>query len=107
VQAVLDQQVAVAWSQPILREYRDVLNRPRFGFDPEDVADLVGFIEAAGLEITPQPSHVDMPDEDDRVFYDTATTAAATLVTGNIKDFPEDERVVSLADFVVGLLDGT
>jgi predicted nucleic acid-binding protein len=39
-------------------------------------------------------------DEDDRVFYDTATASEAVLVTGNIRHFPAEPFVMTPADFL-------
>ena len=40
-----------------------------------------------------------MNDEDDRPFFEVAKTCNAPLITGNIRDYPEDPLITSLADF--------
>jgi hypothetical protein len=40
-----------------------------------------------------------MPDEDDRVFYDSAKLAGAYLITGNAKHYPAQPFVVTPAEF--------
>ena len=41
-----------------------------------------------------------MPDEDDRVFYDTAVKAEAYLITGNKKHFPLEPFIVYPVNFL-------
>jgi hypothetical protein len=41
-----------------------------------------------------------MPDEDDRVFYDTAKTAGAYLIPGNTKHFPQEPFILTPAQFL-------
>ena len=39
-------------------------------------------------------------DEADKKFYEVAKFCGAVLVTGNLKHFPEDPLVMSVADFL-------
>lgn len=72
----------------ILHEYRDVLARPRFGFDPDDVRSLLDHLQALGHRLTAPPLAVILPDPDDLPFLEVAVTGGArALVTGNIRDF--------------------
>jgi len=41
-----------------------------------------------------------MSDESDRVFYDTAKTIGAILVTGNIKHYPDEPLIMTPAVFM-------
>ena len=41
-----------------------------------------------------------MIDEDDRIFYDTAKTAKAYLITGNKKHYPQENFIFTPADFL-------
>jgi predicted nucleic acid-binding protein len=43
---------------------------------------------------------IDLPDEKDRIFYDTAKQRNAILITGNIKHFPEEDFIMSPKDFL-------
>ena len=53
-----------------------------------------------GISIMPKPlPDVAMSDEDDRPFFEVAETCIAPLITGNIRDYPEDPLITSLADF--------
>lgn len=72
----------------ILHEYRDVLGRPKFGFDPGDVRSLLEHLRAVGHRLTAPPLAVTLPDEDDLPFLEVAAAGGArALVTGNASDY--------------------
>ena len=41
-----------------------------------------------------------MPDETDRIFYDTAKASGAILITGNLKHFPSEPFIMKSAEFL-------
>lgn len=72
----------------ILAEYREVLSRPKFDFDPEDVRALVDGIEWIGETVFARPLGVELPDPDDLPFLEVAAAAGAdALVTGNSRHY--------------------
>ncbi|MDR3354644.1 MAG: putative toxin-antitoxin system toxin component, PIN family [Synergistaceae bacterium] len=84
----------------ILLEYREVLARPKFNFSAWEVADLLAQIESDGLSVSPCPLNIDLPDEQDRKFYEVAKHCNARLITGNLKHFSKDKTVVSVKEFL-------
>jgi uncharacterized protein len=89
----------------IVSEYREVLRRPKFGFDEDQVAALLEHLEHAGEITVPGPLAARLPDLDDEMFLETAVFAKAQcLVTGNLAHFPPDFRgsveVLAPAEFV-------
>jgi predicted nucleic acid-binding protein len=58
-----------------------------------------------GNLIEPLKSDIPFHDESDRIFYDTAVTSGAVLVTGNIRHFPDEPFVLTPTDFILGYLD--
>lgn len=83
-------------SSEIMNEYRDVLSRPQFHIPADTQKMVLDWIEMHSLHIEPLPttsSQVDMADEDDRVFFDTARCLNAKLVTRNHKHYPIHELV--------------
>jgi putative PIN family toxin of toxin-antitoxin system len=75
----------------ILAEYRQVLARERFGFDPGDVADLLRYFEVEGEHVTARPVPIALPDPSDLPFWEVALTAQAdALVTGNARHYPPE-----------------
>ena len=77
----------------ILAEYREVLLRERFRFDPERVENLMEQIRAEGIPVAARPLAIRLPDPDDEPFLEVALAAEARcLVTGNLKHYPADAR---------------
>jgi putative PIN family toxin of toxin-antitoxin system len=89
---VLAGQVQAVICDAILREYREVLWRPKFtrhGFPPNWIEDLI----ALSLQLPdPAPWPHRLPDPSDAVFLALAKSAGAWLVTGNLKHYPEKGR---------------
>ena len=100
INAFKDRRFNLIYNDDILSEYRDVLTRDKLGLNAKDVDDLLEEIAKIGLPSIPEKSILPLPDEDDRVFYDTAKANGAYLVTGNLKHFPSDPSIVLAADFI-------
>jgi putative PIN family toxin of toxin-antitoxin system len=71
----------------VLAEYREVLLRPGFAIDPEDIAEFLTLASYAE-HVIGVPLPVTLPDPDDLPFLEVAVAAAVdALVTGNTKHF--------------------
>lgn len=98
---LVDMQITPLYNDEVIAEYKDVLNRPKFPFDSQDVKDLIDFIMEIGVDTIRTPFDEEMPDEDDRVFYEISLTEEESfLVTGNIKHYPRVPKVVTPAEFI-------
>ena len=76
-------------SQPILREYRDVLARPELRIRKGLRQQLLQLIENRSYTVAPMQSLEVTTDPDDNIFLECADAARADyLVTGNQKHFP-------------------
>jgi putative PIN family toxin of toxin-antitoxin system len=89
----------------ILAEYREVLRRPKFRFDPDDVAELLEFIDASSMRVAAPPLGMPQPDKQDQAFLEVGVAGRAEcLVTGNTRDFrvPADAaiQVETPAEFI-------
>jgi putative PIN family toxin of toxin-antitoxin system len=106
VDAILAQLVTVLCDDRILSEYREVLQRPAFGFPSAVVETLLEFLEEVSEHISARPLATVLPDEDDLPFLEVAVEGRAdALVTGNIRHFRprrglHEVKVVTPADFV-------
>ena len=80
----------VAYDDRIAAEYRAVLARPRFGFQPEAAAHLLDYLFAEGLPLVARPLPTTLPDPDDQPFWEVAVEAAAPLIAGNLRHFPAE-----------------
>jgi uncharacterized protein len=89
VDMVLAGKVRLLVDDRIIDEYREVLMRPRFGFDATDVAALVAFVEHESDWVAAPPFDFSLADPGDQPFAEVALAGAADfLVTGNPRHFP-------------------
>jgi putative PIN family toxin of toxin-antitoxin system len=105
LQLILAGKVGPCVDARILTEYRDVLTRPKFGFDADAVADLMEFVGQIAETVAPTPWGLELPDPADAMFLEVAYAGQADyLVTGNLKHFPARKRcqvkVVPPAQFI-------
>ena len=101
VNAIRDNVVIPLFDESILAEYAEVLHRERFGFEESKIEELLSTMKMRGLNCERKPISELIPDPDDVVFYEVAMSREnAYLVTGNMKHFPKNGRVVSPADMV-------
>ncbi len=72
----------------VLDEYRRVLQRTKFGFDPRDLRTLLAALASLAEHVTAVPLDLELPDPDDLPFLEIAACAQAdALVTGNARHF--------------------
>ena len=77
-----------------------MVQRPKFGFSKSEINSLLDWFEACGRSVLAEPLEDVFVDEADKKFYEVAKFCGAVLVTGNLKHFPEDPLVMSVADFL-------
>ncbi len=100
VNAVISGKHTACYDYRILEEYTNVLRRPKFGFSDWQVDWLMESMEKNGISVVPDPlPDLVFPDEEDRKFLEVAKFCFAPLITGNIRHFPADPAVVTVADF--------
>ena len=93
VRLVLTGEVSLCLDARIAAEYREVLLRPRFGFDPDSIATLIDYLESSAEMVAGRPLATRLPDPDDEAFLEVALAAGAEcLVTGNLIHYPLDAR---------------
>jgi len=81
-------RLRIAFDDRILDEWRKVLQRPKFGFDPVHAGALLDSIGRVGQHIVAPPLRLELPDPGDQPFVEVAVAAGAdVLVSGNSKDF--------------------
>ena len=98
---MFDGKIKPLYNDDILNEYSEVLHRPKFHLKEEDITNLIDYIKTCGIDSACMPFDDKMPDEDDRVFYEVSLSKEDSfLVTGNLKHFPKDPRVVTAAQMM-------
>lgn len=89
LRAAIEGRVRLAWSAPVLAEYRAVLIRPKFSLSKPTVAALLAAFDPA-YQVTPARAPR-LPDPDDGIFLAAAlATPDRILVTGNTIHFPAE-----------------
>ena len=86
-------------NEQIVKEYRDVLSRPKFHFTEKIIGNVINEIDRLGLYLDAEITNVILPDPKDTVFYEIVMakrkTEDAYLVTGNMKHFPSEPFIVT------------
>lgn len=89
IDAILNGQVKLVYDSRILKEYRDVLSRPRLKLPPMKIQALLVSMHRQ-LLVSPSVSGIIGPDSDDIIFIEAAlATTDKTIITGNLMHFPK------------------
>lgn len=102
LKAVTDELLIPLYNDEIINEYREVLSRKKFPFDPELIETVIRTIIANGLCLErTKVTDGGFPDPKDLIFYEVALSKEDSfLVTGNLKHFPKKPFVVSPAEMI-------
>ena len=85
----------------IIEEYGEVLSRSKFHFPKTDLEDTLNLFLVKGENYTPECLREGFADPDDTIFYETYLMEDdAYLITGNLKHFPSEPRILSPADIL-------
>lgn len=81
-------EIQTVYDDRILAEYREVLKRPKFGFEKNVIDEFLTLIESEGFKVTAIPLNEELIDKDDIPFVETAITGLSdVLITGNKRHF--------------------
>lgn len=107
LKAVTEEKLVPLYNDEIIDEYREVLLRKKFNFDPELIETVLNTIVTDGIYIDRTKSIEEIfPDPNDIVFYEVSLSKEGSyLVTGNIKHFPQKSFIITPAE-MVRLLEG-
>jgi len=92
--------LTLVYSENILAEYMDVLDRPRLRIPADDANVVLRAIRQYGERVDPILSTNPMGDENDRIFYDAAKHTNAYLITGNTRHYPKDSFILTPTEFL-------
>lgn len=108
VRQVIAGNLKLCYDYRILTEYREVLSRPKFKFSFWQINFLLDTFEKDGISVIPKKlTDIHFTDESDRAFYEVARFCNAPLVTGNLKHFPQDNLVVTVANYYSSIVQNT
>ncbi|MDA3955252.1 putative toxin-antitoxin system toxin component, PIN family [Oceanispirochaeta sp.] len=98
---IINKRIKLIIDTRIISEYSEVLRHPKFKFRDESINPLLDFIKIESESIIPEPSFIDFPDPDDKIFWEVAKSGNALyIISGNTKHFPKDPMVVTPAVFI-------
>ncbi len=90
--AVKQGLVGPCFSPDVLKEYSEVLARPKFAFPPDEITALIDLLRCQGDLLHPAGLSGISPDPKDDMFLACALKSRADfVVTGNKKDFPREQ----------------
>ena len=104
VRLVFTKKIDIALDSRIISEYREVLMRPKFDFELDNVKIIMDYLYDIAEKIIAPPISISLPDPDDKMFYEVAISANAEyLITGNKKHFSEnickETKIISPKEF--------
>lgn len=101
VECIRSEKVVPMYNDEIMHEYSEVLQRDRFGIEIDKIEEMLSLIKKKGINCSRQPASEIFPDPDDIVFYEVAMSRDDSyLVTGNLKHFPRNGRVVTPSEML-------
>lgn len=101
---IYKREVNLCYSQEILNEYIDVLNRDKFRFNKNEIKKFIDFVVKNCHKEKPKEIEEKLIDVKDKPFYELVEfmqSKKAILVTGNIKHFPVKDYIVTPNDFML------
>ena len=100
VNAVIAGRFTACYDYRILDEYVKVLHRPKFRFNEWEINSLLDPVIRNGISVIADPlPEIAFADESDKKFFEVAKFCHAYVVTGNIKHYPSDGCIITVADF--------
>ena len=101
VEFIITGEITVLYNSEIMAEYQEVLSREHFHITENERNTLFNHIRKKGIAIERVSVDTLFIDDSDRVFYEVALSKEDSfLVTGNLKHFPIDPRVVTPAQML-------
>ena len=102
IHAIRNSTIIPMFNADILAEYVEVLSRDRLGLNQDVVSETLAMIKSRGIDSERKPVSENIPDPDDVVFYEIAMSREDSyLVTGNLKHFPRNGKVVSPSEMLM------
>lgn len=96
-------RITLYYSEEVLKEYKDVLNREKFKFDKKEINRFIDFVLEKGKNIKPEKMSEELIDKKDLPFYEIVmdkSMQGSKLITGNLKHFPIKPFIMTPAEFI-------
>lgn len=102
-EAIADGIITPLYHKDILKEYEEVLSRPKFKLSEARIRTVLDMIIKYGVEVFPKPTGEILIDMDDLIFYEVTMEKRdddSYLVTGNQKHYPVRDFIVTPAEMM-------
>ena len=86
-------------NEHIVKEYHEVLVRPKFHFTEEIIYDVLENIQSRGIYVDAEYLDIELPDPKDRVFYEVVMEERKTLNVRKADDAVLESHDLILRDF--------
>ena len=101
LESLLLHRIIPLYNDDIIKEYDEVLHRAKFKLSEEQISTVIEHVKENGIDSSRFTYDGEMPDEDDRVFYEVCLSKEDSfLVTGNLKHFPKEPQVITAAEMM-------
>ncbi|MFH1075392.1 MAG: putative toxin-antitoxin system toxin component, PIN family [Pseudomonadota bacterium] len=102
---ILQGDIEIVTNEHIFTEYIDVLRRPRFSLNMDNVQVVMDYLRSVGINAPTLCESFSLPDIDDEPFLEAALSGKAeVLITGNKRHFPKSackkQKVLSPSEFL-------
>lgn len=98
VRMISSDDVRLVFDARLLSEYTEVLRRPRFGFDPDQVDTLLAHLRDTGTAVASRPLAASLPDPDDEPFLEVALAGPADCLVSPRKYSCSSVRALVCSD---------
>ncbi len=109
-EAIADGLITPLYHKDILKEYEEVLSRPKFKLSEKRINAVLDMIVKYGVEVFPKPTGEILIDMDDLIFYEVAMEKReddSYLVTGKQKHYPVKDFIVTPEEMMEIIEKGT
>lgn len=99
---IMNGDIIAMFNEDILEEYEQVLLRDKFNINTQKVQEIISAIKVRGLSCERCDCELDIQDADDKKFVEVMLSRDDSyLITGNLKHFPSNSRIISPADMIM------
>lgn len=100
-EVIVNSDISLLVNEDILKEYHDVLHRPKFNLDFDFVDFLLDKLTSIAIQVKRSHFTGKLPDPKDAMFIEVSLSVRdSKIVTGNIKHFPGITNAMTPAEFL-------
>lgn len=105
IQLIASGFIKLCYDSRVIVEYYNIMSRPKFGFNKDNIQELLAQIKVQGSLIVAKPLELNLIDSEDIKFVEVALAGKVKyLVTGNIRHYPKlrykNINIITPSDFI-------